>query len=103
MIIYNFYQYKISSILFMIPNGIFIFLFIYFLLNIIIHSGTITIVFDIRAEEKIEESYIEFINSTNITIFIFVLFGIYFYFLYLHIIIYQGRFRITNFTYKILT
>jgi hypothetical protein len=62
MIFYNFYEYKISSILFMIPNGIFIFLFIYFLLNIIIHSGTITIVFDIRAEEKIEESYIEFIK-----------------------------------------
>ena len=40
----------------------------------------ITIVFDIKAEENIEEGYIEFINSTNISIFILVLFGILFLF-----------------------
>ena len=36
----------------------------------------ITIVFEIKAEEIFEEGYIEFINSTNILIFIFVLIGI---------------------------
>ena len=40
----------------------------------------ITIVFDIKAEETFEEGYIEFINSTNIAIFILVLFGILFLF-----------------------
>ena len=40
----------------------------------------ITIVFDIKAEENVEEGYIEFINSINIAIFILALTGILFLF-----------------------